>query len=203
MMVILGLTGSIGMGKSTTADMFRAENIPVHDADKTVHQLYQNEAVSPLQRLFPSSVVDGAVDRQALGRIVLNDVEKMRRLEKLIHPMVREKELEFLRKANKSHATLVVLDIPLLFETGGEQRVDAILVVSASAQEQKKRVLSRKDMDEKKFAVILAHQMPDAEKRKRADFVIDTGLGKENARLRVREIIKKLQSQGTQKAGEI
>jgi dephospho-CoA kinase len=198
----LGLTGSIGMGKSTTADMFRAENISVHDADKTVHLLYQNEAVLPLLRLFPSSVVDGAVDRQALGRIVLNDIKKMRQLEQLIHPMVREKELEFLRKANKSHATLVVLDIPLLFETGGEQRVDAILVVSASAQEQKKRVLSRKDMDEKKFAAILAQQMPDAEKRKRANFVIDTGLGMENARLRVGEIIKKLQSQGTQKSGE-
>jgi dephospho-CoA kinase len=200
-MIILGLTGSIGMGKSTTADMFRAENIPVYDADKTVHQLYQNEAVLPLQRLFPSSVVNGVVDRQALGRIVLNDVGKMQQLENLIHPMVREKELEFLRKSESGDAALVVLDIPLLFETDGGERVDAILVVSASPQEQKKRVLSRKDMDEKKFAAILAQQMPDNEKRQKADFVIDTEQGMENARNRVREIIIQLQSTQNGKSG--
>ncbi|MCP4073208.1 MAG: dephospho-CoA kinase [Hyphomicrobiales bacterium] len=198
-MIILGLTGSIGMGKSTTADMFRAENIPVHDADKSVHQLYENEAVLPLKILFPTAVVDGRVDRQELGRIVLNDPGKMNRLENLIHPMVREKERKFLQKARLDNAPIVVLDIPLLFETGGENRVDAVVVVTASFEQQKNRVLARKDMNEEKFMSILKKQLPDHEKRQKADFIVDTELGMESARSQVQEIIQQLLSLNNKK----
>ncbi len=198
-MIILGLTGSIGMGKSTTADMFRAENIPVHDADKSVHQLYENEAVLPLKKLFPTAVVDGRVDRQELGRIVLSDLGKMNRLENLIHPMVREKERKFLQKARLDNAPIVVLDIPLLFETGGENRVDAVVVVTASFEQQKNRVLARKDMNEEKFMSILKKQLPDHEKRQKADFIVDTELGMECARSQVREIIQQLLSSNNKK----
>ncbi|MCF6321094.1 MAG: dephospho-CoA kinase [Rhizobiaceae bacterium] len=191
-MIILGLTGSIAMGKSTTADMFRAEGIPVHDADKTVHDLYKNEAVKPVKEIFPDAVIDGKVDRQALGRLVLGNRNNMQKLEKLIHPMVRKKEQEFLQTASKNKAELVVLDIPLLFETGGNKRVDATLVVTASAQEQEKRVMSRPGMTKQKFASILKHQIPDAEKRQKADFIIDTSLGMEKARQSVRGIIATL-----------
>jgi len=193
-MIILGLTGSIGMGKSTTAQMFRDEDIRVHDADKTVHQLYENEAVGPLQDLFPSAIVDGRVDRKALGRLVLGKPDKLRSLEQIIHPMVWEKEQEFLKYSRAQNASLVVLDIPLLFETGGEKRVDAVLVVTADEEIQKQRVLEREDMNEEKFAAILKQQVPDSEKRQKADFIIDTGLGMEHARFEVRSIIQKLQS---------
>ena len=199
-MIILGLTGSIGMGKSTTADMFRAENIPVHDADQSVHQLYQNEAVAPLQSLFPTAIINGAIDRQELGRIVLNDREKMQKLEEIIHPMVRQKELQFLRKWKSEKAPLVVLDIPLLYETGGENRVDVVLVVSASYEEQKRRVMLREDMSEKKFATILQKQIPDHIKRQKADFLIDTELGMDHARRQVKTIIRQLTSQETSKS---
>lgn len=191
-MIILGLTGSIGMGKSTTAAMFRAEKIPVHDADQTVHQLYQKEAVIPLGKLFPTAIVAGVVDRQELGRIVLADPAKMRQLEKVVHPLVWEKEMEFIQNARNNGESLVVLDIPLLYETGGDNRVDAVVVVSAGFEEQQKRVLAREGMTEEKFKSILEKQLPDAEKRKRADFVIDTGNGLEAARQQVREIIKRL-----------
>lgn len=193
-MIILGLTGSIGMGKSTTAQMFRDENIAVHDADKTVHQLYENEAVEPLRDLFPSAIVDGRVDRKALGRLVLGKRDKLKSLEQLIHPMVRQKEQQFLEKSKADNARLVVLDIPLLFETGGEKRVDVVLVVTADKEIQRQRVLEREDMSEEKFAAILKQQVPDSEKRQKADFIIDTGLGMDHARLEVRSIIKKLQS---------
>ena len=193
-MIILGLTGSIGMGKSTTADMFRAENIPVHDADQTVHQLYSKEAVIPLGKLFPSAIVAGVVDRQELGRIVLADPVKMQQLEKVVHPMVREKEIQFIQNARDNGESLVVLDIPLLYETGGENRVDAVVVVSAGFEEQQKRVLAREGMTEEKFKSILEKQWPDAEKRKRADFIIDTGNGLEAARQQVREIIQRLRA---------
>ncbi len=198
-MIILGLTGSIGMGKSTTADMFRAENIPVHDADKSVHQLYENEAVLPLKKLFPTAVVDGRVDRQELGRIVLSDTGKMNQLENLIHPMVREKERKFLQCARSDNAPIVVLDIPLLFETGGENRVDAVVVVTASFKQQKSRVLARKDMNEEKFMSILKKQLADHEKRQKADFIIDTELGMESARNQVQEIIQQLLSSNNKK----
>ena len=193
-MIILGLTGSIGMGKSTTAQMFRDENICVHDADKTVHDLYRGEAVIPIAKLFPEAVVKGVVDRKILSSLVLNNSENMKQLEKLVHPLVGIKEREFLNAAKIENAKLVVLDIPLLFETGAENRVDKILVVTASAQIQKKRVLSRSNVDEKKFAAILDRQIPDAEKRARADFVIDTGLGMDHARAQVSKIIQTLNS---------
>ena len=193
-MIILGLTGSIGMGKSTTANMFRDENIPVHDADSVVHDLYRNEAVKPIARLFPSAVINGAVKRTALGEIVLADQHKMRQLEELIHPMVHEKEQQFLQKSKSENAKLVVLDIPLLLETSGQLRVDAVLVVTAQADEQKRRVMARQGMSEEKFAAILKKQMPDAQKRKKADFIIDTSLGKNYARKKVREIIDQLYS---------
>ena len=193
-MIILGLTGSIGMGKSTTADMFRAEQIPVHDADQTVHQLYTNEAVIPLKKLFPTAVVNGIVDRQELGRIVLVDPIKMQQLEEVVHPMVREKEMLFLKNARDDNAFLVVLDIPLLYETGGENRVDAVAVVTASFDEQRKRVLAREGMTEEKFKSILKKQLPNGEKRKRADFVIDTENGLEAAHQQVREVIWQLRA---------
>ena len=199
-MIILGLTGSIGMGKSTTAQMFRDENISVHDADKTVHDLYRGEAVAPIAKLFPQAIVEGVVDRKILGSFVLNNSENMKKLEKLVHPLVGKKEQEFLKAAKKDNAKLVVLDIPLLFETGAENRVDKILVVTASAKIQKKRVLSRSNMDEKKFTAILNRQTPDADKRARADFVIDTGLGMDHARAKVREIIQTLKGQASSNA---
>ena len=199
-MIILGLTGSIGMGKSTTAQMFRDENISVHDADKTVHDLYRSEAVAPIAKLFPQAIVEGVVDRKILGSFVLNNSENMKKLEKLVHPLVGKKEQEFLKAAKKDNAKLVVLDIPLLFETGAENRVDKILVVTASAKIQKKRVLSRSNMDEKKFAAILNRQTPDVDKRARADFVIDTGLGMDHARAKVREIIQTLKGQASSNA---
>jgi dephospho-CoA kinase len=192
--IILGLTGSIGMGKSTTANMFRAEQIPVHDADQTVHQLYTNEAVIPLRKLFPTAIVNGIVDRKELGRIVLADRIKMRQLEKVVHPMVREKEMLFLQNARDNGTFLVVLDIPLLYETGGENRVDAVVVVSVSFDEQRKRVLARGGMTEEKFKSILKNQLPDEEKIKRADFVIDTGKGLEAAHQQVREVVRQLRA---------
>ena len=191
-MIKLGLTGSIGMGKSTTASMFRDEGIMLHDADLAVHELYENEAVGPVGNLFPEVIVNGRVDRKKLGSIVLNDPVKMRQLEKIVHPLVGKREQEFLRKAENSGAKLVVLDIPLLFETGAQNRVDKILVVTASADEQKRRVLARPGMDEQKFAAILSRQVADGVKRQQADFVIDTQKGMDNARQMVREIIQQL-----------
>ena len=191
-MIIVGLTGSIGMGKSTTADMFRAENIPVHDADKSVHQLYENEAVASIEPLFPSAIVNGKIDRQKLGKIVLGDRDKLRQLQNIVHPLVREKELQFLQNSRSQNQPIVVLDIPLLLETGGDKRVDKIVVVTASAAEQKRRVLARPQMNEEKFSAILKQQMPDHEKRQKADFIIDTELGMQSARLAVKAIISEL-----------
>lgn len=193
-MIILGLTGSIGMGKSTTAQMFRQLNICVHDADKTVHDLYKNEAVTPLGELFPSAIINGAVDRQILGGLVLNNPDNMIQLENIVHPLVRLKETEFLDKARKNGEQLVVLDIPLLFETGGDKRVDAILVVTADEKIQAGRVLSRTGMDQSKFDAILSKQTPDKEKKQRADFIIDTGLGLDHARANVQKIVEQYQS---------
>lgn len=181
------------MGKSTTANMFRDLNVPVHDADQTVHQLYQNEAVPLLQKQFPDAVINGVVDRNLLGKIVLNDPDQMKILENLIHPMVRQKEQEFSASSKSQGAKLVLLDIPLLYETGGEKRVDYVLVVTASSEEQQRRVLAREGMNEQKLAAILARQVPDDQKRARADFVIDTGQGLQSAQKQVAEIIKTLE----------
>jgi dephospho-CoA kinase len=177
MSFILGLTGSIGMGKSTTAGFFRARGVPVHDADAAVHALYRGRAVAPIAALFADAVVDGAVDRARLSAAVLGKPEALRALEAAIHPLVREEEEAFVARCRKQGAGVAVLDIPLLLETGGESRCDAVLVVTASPEIQRTRVLARPGMTEAKFAAILARQMPDAEKRRRAHFLVDTGAG--------------------------
>ncbi len=171
---MLGLTGSIAMGKSTVAQMFRDIHIPVHDADASVHALYQGKAVPLIEREFPGTTDRGVVDRRRLGDIVLNDPESLRRLENLIHPLVREREQDFINHARRDQAPFVVLDIPLLFETGAEKRVDGVIVVTADPEEQERRVLSRPGMTREKFRAILARQIPDADKRAKADFIIDT-----------------------------
>lgn len=191
-MIILGLTGSIGMGKSTTARMFAEEGVPVHDSDAAVHRLYDGEAVPAIEALFPGTTSSGKVDRERLARAVVGRPDALRRLEELIHPMVRRDADRFVEEERRKGTPLVVLDIPLLFETGGMNRVDKILVVTAPAEVQRERVLARPGMTEEKFAAILARQVPDAEKRRRADFVIDTSHGMEAARQEVREIIRQL-----------
>lgn len=191
-MIVLGLTGSIGMGKTTTAKMFAEEGVPVHDSDDAVHRLYDGEAAAEVEGLFPGTVVDGRVDRARLAERVIGDREALRKLEALIHPLVRRDADRFVEKHRAEGTPLVVLDIPLLFETGGTDRVDKIVVVSAPESVQRKRVLARPDMTEEKLAAILARQVPDAEKRRRADFVIDTSHGMEAARRAVRDIVAQL-----------
>lgn len=191
-MIVIGLTGSIGMGKTTTAAMFAAEGIPVNDADAVVHDLYRSDAVEPMRQAFPGVVVDGIVDRAELARHLRENPADFARLEAIVHPLVREKEREFLEQARAAGEGIVLLDIPLLFETGGQDRVDTVVVVSCDADIQRERVLARPGMTEEKFAMILSRQMPDAEKRKRADFIVDTGQGHDAARRQVREILTSL-----------
>jgi len=193
-MIVLALTGSIGMGKSTTATMFRDAGVPVYDADAAVHALYKGEAALIIGAQFPGTVTDGKVDRAKLGAIVLADPDALKRLEALVHPLVRAAEQRFLVAARTEGEELVILDIPLLFETGGESRVDGVVVVTCDAAEQRRRVLARPGMTEAKFDAILARQTPDAEKRARADFVIDTGLGMESARAAVSGIVRLVKS---------
>ena len=188
-MIIIGLTGSIGMGKSTTASLFEAEGVPVFDADAAVHRLYAGRAVAPVEAAFPSAARAGVIDREALGRVVVGDAAAMKRLEAIVHPLVREEREAFLAKARADEAALAVLDIPLLYETGGEAEVDVVVLASAPEPVQKARVLARAGMTEARFAAILAKQMPDAEKRRRADHVIETGDGLEAAARRVRALI--------------
>jgi len=192
----MGLTGSIGMGKSTTAKMFAAEGVPVHDADAAVHALYAGRAAPLIEKEFPGTVVNGKVDRSLLSPHVLGKPEAMKRLEAIVHPLVREVELAFLEKARASGRRIVMMDIPLLFETGGHRRIDVSVVVTADAEIQRKRVLARPDMSENRFQAILQKQMPDAEKRRRSHFLIDTGLGMEPARRSVRAILKALAGRG-------
>ncbi|MBB6308723.1 dephospho-CoA kinase [Xanthobacter tagetidis] len=196
MVWILGLTGSIGMGKSATAAMFRAMGVPVHDADAAVHRLYEGAAVAPVEAAFPGVTRDGAIDRPALSARVLNDADAMKRLEAIVHPLVRAEETAFLDAARRAGARLAVLDIPLLFETGGAARVDAIAVVSAPIAVQRARVLDRPGMTQARFEAILARQVPDAEKRRRAHFVIDTGRGFEAARRQVAGVVRALGGPG-------
>jgi dephospho-CoA kinase len=191
-MIVLGLTGSIGMGKSTTAKFFAEEGVPVHDADATVHRLYESEAVAAIEAAFPGTTTDGKVDRPKLAARVLGDDEARKRLEAIVHPLVRESETKFLSEARARQTPVVVLDIPLLYETGGEQRVDAVVVVSAPPEVQRERVLARPGMTEERFAQILAAQVPDAEKRRRADFVVDTSQDFDVARAQVRDILARL-----------
>ena len=195
-MITVGLTGSIGMGKSTTAAMFAAEGVPVYDADAEVHALYARggAAVEPLEAAFPGVVVDGAVDRARLSQQVVGKPDELKRLEAIVHPLVGESRIGFFQKAVADAADIVILDIPLLFETGGEKRMDAVVVVSAPAYLQRQRVLARPGMDEAKLDAILARQMADAEKRARAHFVIDTSLGLEPARQQVRDVLARLRA---------
>ena len=190
--MILGLTGSIGMGKSTTADMFRDAGVPVFDADRAVHALYDAAAVPAVEAAFPGTTKNGTVDRELLRRRVLDDAAVLRRLEAIVHPMVQAERDAFLLAAERQGARLAVLDIPLLFETGADRSVDAVAVVSAPEAVQKARVLARPSMTEARFSAILAQQVPDADKRARARFVIDTGQGLEPARAEVRRIIAAL-----------
>jgi dephospho-CoA kinase len=191
-MIVLGLTGSIGMGKSTTAKMFREAGVPVHDADETVHRLYSGKAAPLIEAAFPGTVRDGAVDRGLLAAQVLGRPGAMKELEAIVHPMVRADADAFVARHRDAKTPLAVLDIPLLFETGGRGRVDKVVVVTAPAEVQRERVLSRPGMTEEKLDAILAKQVPDAEKRRQADFVIDSSQGLEAARAEVARIISDL-----------
>lgn len=188
-MIVIGLTGSIAMGKSTTAEMFRQSGIPVYDADKAVHDLYEGEAVQPIEAAFPGSTKDGVVDRSALKAAISSDPDALKKLESIVHPLVRRSEERFREEARSGGAGIIVLDIPLLLETGGDKRVDLIVTVSAPSAVQKQRVMERGTMTEEQFEAILARQMPDAEKRRRSHFVIDTGEGLEAAKRQVRAVI--------------
>ncbi|MBZ9855721.1 dephospho-CoA kinase [Mesorhizobium sp. CA13] len=191
-MIVLGLTGSIGMGKSTTAKMFAEAGVPVHDSDETVHRLYAGKAAPLVEAAFPGTTGAGGVDRAKLGARVLGDAAALKRLEAIIHPLVRADADAFLARNRAAGAPLAVLDIPLLFETGGRDRVDKVVVVTAPADVQRQRVLARPGMSEEKLASILASQVPDAQKRRQADFVIDTSQGLDAARAAVTAIIAKL-----------
>ncbi|BCJ89320.1 dephospho-CoA kinase [Terrihabitans soli] len=188
-MIVLGLTGSVGMGKSTASKLFSDEGIPVYDADAAVHALYKGAAVPLIEAAFPGTTRDGEVDRAVLSRVVFGDPESLKKLEEIVHPLVREIETSFVEAARAAGAPLVVLDIPLLFENGGEQRCDLVAVVSAPPEIQRERVMRRGDMSEEKFEAILARQVPDAEKRARADIVIDTSGPIEDTRRMVKDII--------------
>jgi len=177
-MIRLGLTGSIAMGKSTTLDFFAQKGIAVYSADAQVHKLYTQEpALSLIEEAFPGAVINGRVDRQILSYSIANNSQSLKKLEAIVHPLLRVKEQTFLQKAEKNRHQLAVLDIPLLYETGAESRVDYVAVVSAPFEIQCQRVLARKEMNEEKFKLILARQLPDEEKRYRADFIINTGFG--------------------------
>ncbi|TPJ34908.1 dephospho-CoA kinase [Mesorhizobium sp. B2-8-3] len=191
-MIVLGLTGSIGMGKSATAKMFAEAGVPVHDSDETVHRLYSGKAAPLVEAAFPGTTQAGVVDRVKLAGKVLADPDALKKLEAIVHPLVRADADAFLAKHRAAGAPLAVLDIPLLFETGGRGRVDKVVVVTASPEIQRERVLARPGMSEEKFSSILAKQVPDAEKRRQADFIIDTGHGFDAARKAVEAIVAEL-----------
>jgi len=191
-MRIIGLTGSIGMGKSTTMQLFSEQGVPVYDADAAVHAVYAGAAVPLVEAAFPGTTADGKVDRQKLSAKVLGNPEALKKLEQIVHPMLGAHRQQFLADAEKSGAPIAVLDVPLLFETGGEKRVDAVVVVSAPAEMQRARVLARENMTQEKLDAILARQTPDAVKRRRADFVVDTSSGLEPVRAQIRDILAKV-----------
>ena len=188
-MIILGLTGSIGMGKSTTAKLFAEAGVPVYDADATVHKIYQGEAAPAVEAAFPGTTVDGKVDRNKLSAQVVHDPAAIKKLEQVVHPMLRAYHQKFLDDAEQSGAAVAVVDVPLLYETGGEKRVDAVVVVTTSPDIQRQRILARDNMTSEKLDAILARQLPDAEKRKRADFIVDTSSGLDPVRQRIGEIL--------------
>jgi len=186
---VLCLTGSMGMGKSATAKMFAEAGVPVHDSDAVVHALYAGEAAPLIEAAFPGSTTAAGVDRQKLAPMVINDKAALKRLETIVHPLVGAARQKFLAEAEAKRTPVVVLDIPLLFEIGGEQRCNAIVVVSAPAEVQRTRALERPGMTEEKFAALVAKQVPDEEKRRRADFIVDTSKGFDHARAQVRDIL--------------
>jgi dephospho-CoA kinase len=188
-MIILGLTGSIGMGKSTTAKLFAEAGVPVYDADATVHSLYEGEAVPAIEAAFPGTTAGGKVDRIRLSARVVHDPAAIRQLEGIVHPMLGASRQKFLHDAEQSGAAVAVVDVPLLFETGGEKRVDAVVVVTTTPEIQRQRILLRENMTGEKLDAILARQLPDAEKRRRADFVVDTSHGLDPVRARIRDIL--------------
>jgi dephospho-CoA kinase len=192
-MFILGLTGSIGMGKSTTAKFFAEEGVPVHDSDAVVHRLYEGEAVPAIEAAFPGTTANGKVDRDRLSKHLIAHPGDFKKLEALVHPLVRAKEQKFLADAEKRGVKVVVLDIPLLYETAGDARCDAVVVVSAPAEVQRARMEER-GMSDARFEAIIARQVPDAVKREKADFVVDSGQGFEHARAQVREILRAVAS---------
>ena len=191
-MIIIGLTGSIGMGKTTTADLFRQAGLPVFDADATVHSLYSGPLTGEIEAAFPGTTVEGRVDRTLLAERLGGDPDAFHRLEAIVHPAVRRAEADFLEQARAAGVPAVVLDIPLLFETGRDRDVDKVVVVSAPAEIQRARVLGRPGMTEEKFAAILARQLPDAEKRARADFVVPSGDGLAIAKASVATFLRQL-----------
>jgi dephospho-CoA kinase len=188
-MRILGLTGSIGMGKSTTAKLFMEAGVPVYDADAAVHKIYEGEAAPAIEAAFPGTTVGGKVDRAKLSTKVVHDPAAIKQLEQIVHPMLGASRQKFLAEAERSGAPVVVMDIPLLYETGGEKRVDAVVVVTTTPENQRERILARGTMTHEALDAILARQLPDAEKRKRADFVVDTSHGLEPVRTRIRDIL--------------
>jgi dephospho-CoA kinase len=189
-MIVLGLTGSIGMGKSTVGDFFAEGGVPVYDADAEVHRLYAGDAAPLIGAAFPGTSKEGAVDRARLAERVIGDPAALKRLEAIVHPLVRRAEEQFLAAAEAAGAPVAVVNIPLLFETGGDKRCDAVVVVSAPAATQRARVMGRPGMSEEKFAGLLAKQMPDAEKRRRADFVVDTSADFDSTRVQIRAILQ-------------
>jgi dephospho-CoA kinase len=191
-MFILGLTGSIGMGKSVTARLFAEAGIPVHDADAAVHRLYEGEAIAAIEATFPGTTGDGRVDRQKLAARVFDDPAAIKHLEGIVHPLVRKSEVDFLDRVRAAGARTVALDIPLLFETGGDARVDAVVVVSAPPDVQRARVLARPGMTPAKLEAILRKQIPDSDKRARAHFVVDSSRGVDSARTQVHGILRAL-----------
>ncbi len=191
-MRVLGLTGSMGMGKSTTAKLFAEEGVPVYDADATVHLIYENEAAPAIEAAFPGTTDNGRVDRQKLSARVVHDAAAMKRLEAIVHPMLKAHHQKFLDEAERAGAPVAVVDVPLLFETGGDARVDAVVVVTTAEDIQRERILARAAMTPDKLDAILARQMPDAEKRRRADFIVDTSHGLEPVRARIRDILREV-----------
>jgi dephospho-CoA kinase len=188
-MKVLGLTVSMGMGKSTTAKLFAEAGVPVYDADATVHMIYQGEAAPVIEAAFPGTTTDGKVDRSKLSASVVHDPLAIKRLEAIVHPMLRAHHQQFLDEAERSGAPVAVVDVPLLFETGGDKRVDAVVVVTTSAETQRERILARGTMTSEALDALLARQMPDAEKRNRADFVVDTSHGLDPVRASIRDIL--------------
>ena len=194
-MYLIGLTGSIGMGKTLTASLFEAAGVPRYDADAAIHALYASggDAVAPIAELFPDAIVDGAVDRGILGQLVLKDADKLKQLEALVHPLAGASQMAFLSRHAEAGAPMALLDIPLLYETGGDGFVDCVVVVSAPYEVQRARVLARPGMSEEKFLDILGKQVPDAEKRRRADFIVDSSVSVEDARRQIHDILAALE----------